>query len=303
MAIRSGILSEQAEEEERSARDEIRAAEQKLRTLKDRRSALLSMVRSLAQEALDLQDRRIPLQQEVEAIHQRHRDLGKTLGEIRAEREAVRSRVAEILEALRATRDQRAGAETPRPESIVKEISLLERRQQTTVMSVKDENALIARIRQLRGQLTEAQKAEATWKAKDETLHGLKDELDKARKRMDDLGAKFEEVRKERDALMSQVKERLLEVGHLLAEIRAKGTARTEHLARVTELSQQIDELERSVMAMHRQSFQRRDEARKAYYEHNRGVRQTFSAEEILSETAERSLQELLKKGKIELRG
>jgi uncharacterized coiled-coil DUF342 family protein len=300
---RGGLLSEEDEEAERRSWDELRSAEQKLRGLKDRRSEMLDVVHRLAEEALDLQARRRSLYDDAEGLHQSFRDLGHAQTQLRVEREKIRGRISEILGSLKQSREEHPRDKRIRPEQITREIALLEKKQQTSVLTVKEENALIDHMRQLRAQLTEAQKSEAVWKAKDESSQGLKDELDQMRKRMDEVQAKIEELRKQRDETMAKIKAQLAEGGHLIAAIREKGKARSELLAKVSEISKTCDEMERSVMGLRQQSFQRRDEARKALQDHNRTIRHSLRGEDVLARSAEENLQMLLKKGKVELRG
>lgn len=298
-----GLLTEEEEEKERKSFDEIRSAEQKLRGMKDRRGDLLATARRLGEEAMDLQARRGPLYDGVEEAHAKFRDLGHKQSEVRHERDKLRARIEEILSVLKHNKSSHPSPDRPRPDQIAREIALLERRQQTTVMDVKEENELIKRMRQLRGTLTEAEKADVAWKAVDETAQGLREELGKARHRVEDLSKTIDDIRVQRDALMAKVKTDLQEAGHLVAEIRAKGKARSEVLDKVGEVSKQIDEAESSVMGLRRESFARRDEARQTLRDHNQSIRNTFRGSDVIERHAEANLQALLKKGKIELRG
>lgn len=303
MAARLRWLSEEEEERARGLRDEIRNAEQKLYQMKERRADLLALARRIGDEALTLQESRQPKYEEVERLHQEYRELGFQLQSLRNERDKARARVEELLGEIREKRSL-ARDRTPRirPERISQEIAQLEKRQQTSVMTVKEENALIAHIRELRGQLTEAQKSEAAWKMEDQTQQGVKDELQRARQQAEELQQKFEALRQHREQVMVQVKERLVEVGHLVGEIRARGKARAETLEKVDALSNEIRELERSVMGKINESREIQYEARRAIEMQNRSVRPgSPQEEELRRRSAEQNLRALFQKGKIEL--
>ncbi len=301
MPRHGGLLSEEEEGQEKELWQGIRSGEQKLRGMKERRAEMLALARRFAEEAFDLQNHRGPIYQEVETLHQEFRDLGKKLGELRSERDRLRGRVDALRIELRESGEGHDRRARPRPDRLVQEIAALEKKQQTTAMPIKEENALIDRMRELRAQLGEAEKNQSVWKAKDESLQGLRVELDAARKRDEEISIEVEKIQKHRDEVMRNVKSRLTEVGHLVAEIRAKGKARAELIGKVDKLSDEIRDLEKSVMGLLHQSRERKNEARKLLDEHNRSVRQMTRNEEVISKNAEDNLKALFKNGKIAL--
>lgn len=292
---------EEHDEKERELWKDIRSQEHKLRGMKEKRAEMLALARRLGEEAMDLQGRRGPLYEEVEKLHQEFRDLGKRTGEIRSERDKMHGRMDQLRIELREEGAGHDRRDRPRPDRLVQEIAALEKKQQTTAMPLKEENALIDRMRELRAQMTEAEKNQSVWKAKDSTLMGLREEMDLLRKKDEELSREFEQVRKRRGEVMGKVKGQLVEVGHLVAEIRAKGKARAELLSKVDTLSDEIRELERGVMGMLHQSREKKMEARKLLDDHNRSVRQMTRNEDLLSRTTEDNLKNLFKNGKISL--
>lgn len=301
MPSRGGLLSEEEEGQEKELWQNIRSGEYKLRGMKERRAEMLALARRLAEEAFDLQNRRAPLHQEVEVLHQEFRELGKKAGELRSEREKLRGRMDALRIELREEGDGHDRKGRPRPDRLVQEIAALEKKQQTTAMPLKEENALIDHIRALRAQLGEAEKNQTMWKAKDETIHSLRGEMDAARKRDEEISVEVEKLFRRRDEVMGLVKSRLTEVGHLVAEIRAKGKARAELIGKVDKVSDEIRDLEKGVMGLLHQSRDRKNEARKLLDDHNRSVRQMTRNEEIISRAAEDNLKTLFKNGKIAL--
>lgn len=301
MPSRGGLLSEEEEGQEKELWQNIRSGEHKLRGMKERRAEMLALARRLAEEAFDLQNRRGPIHQEVETLHQEFRDLGKKAGELRSEREKVRGRIDAIRIELRETGEGHDRKGRPRPDRLVQEIAALEKKQQTTAMPLKEENALIDRMRELRAQLGEAEKNQTVWKAKDESIQGLRAEMEAARKRDEEISVEVEKLFRRRDEVMGLVKGRLTEVGHLVAEIRSKGKARAELIGKVDKISDEIRDLEKNVMGLLHQSRDRKNEARKLLDEHNRSVRQMTRNEEVISRTAEDNLKALFKNGKIAL--
>lgn len=303
VAARLRYLSEEQEQKDRDLRQEIYSAEQRLNNLKQRRADLLALARRLGEEALTLQERRGPLYEQVEGHHQQYRDLGRQQAELRAQRDKARARVEELLNELQRGRERRKDSDPRvRPERLVQEIAQLERRQQTSVMTLKEENALITRIRELRGQLSQAEKAEAVWKMEDQSQQGVRDELARSRQLVDELNAKLETVRMERQKVLDQIKGSLVEIGHLVGEIRARGKARSETLEKVDALGLEIRELERSVMGKIHESRELNQEARRTLTDHNRAVRGAgHHEEEARQRTADANLRTLFQKGKIEL--
>jgi uncharacterized coiled-coil DUF342 family protein len=297
------VLTEEAEQEDRDDRDLIRHAESKLRDLYNRRAALLEQVDKLSDGQRDLFEERQRRQNAVEEVYQDHQAMGHRLAELRRARDAARSKLDGAVVAGRLVRGEMPKGDHATPEQIRKEMESLEHRQQTTALPLKDENALIDRMRALKTQLVAAERDRAAIQA---VLVKRKEAEDAVRARkleLDAIHTEFETLRAQRERAMASIRDRLVDVGGLLAEVREKAKERGAVMARVEAFSDEIRTLERDVNARVRATRDRRLEAKRTVVDYNREVRQNVAGERAYSQAADAQLEELMKRGKVTLRG
>jgi uncharacterized coiled-coil DUF342 family protein len=189
------------------------------------------------------------------------------------------------------------------PEQLRKEIESLEARQQTTALPLKEENALIDRMRSMRTQLAAAEKDRAAIQAALAKRKGAEDAVRARKAELDAIQEEFERVRVERERAMTGIRDRLVDVGGLLAQMREKAKERGVVMARVDAFSDEIRTLERDVNARLRASRDRRLEAKRTVGDYNRSVRENVAGEGAYARAADAQLEELMKRGKVTLRG
>ena len=295
------ILTDDAAEEERKTRDNRIAAEQKLRGLMGERRDLFQIVDRLSEEVMDLQRRRQSLNDTAQSLHGGFRDLGAKQRTLREERGRVLDRLDELTNSLYQKKSTVPRGAHGGYRRLGAEIASLEKAQQTKVMSLKEENALIDKIRQMRQQLTEAEKLEAKWMEEEASASGLKKELEEQRKKLAQVTEELDRIRVQRDEEMGKVKSTLAEIGHVLTEIRTKGRVRMETLDKVRAINEQMGAMGKKVLELANESRSRVHEARKAYRDHNEAIRHTFTSQAAQDKSAETNLSNLFKNGKIQL--
>jgi uncharacterized coiled-coil DUF342 family protein len=297
------VLTEEAEREDREDRDAVYRAEGKLRDLYNRRAALLDQVHALSDGQKDLYDERQRRQAAVEDLYQAHQALGGRLSELRRARDSARSKLDESVVAARLVRGEIPKGDHATPEQLRKEIESLEARQQTTALPLKEENALIDRMRSMRTQLAAAEKDRAAIQAALAKRKGAEDAVRARKAELDAIQEEFERVRVERERAMTGIRDRLVDVGGLLAQMREKAKERGVVMARVDAFSDEIRTLERDVNARLRASRDRRLEAKRTVGDYNRSVRENVAGEGAYARAADAQLEELMKRGKVTLRG
>jgi uncharacterized coiled-coil DUF342 family protein len=298
--MKGNLLSEEAGDEERKARETRIAAEQKLDSLRAHRRDLFLTVNRLSEEVMDLQRRRQSLNDEVQNWHSTFKALGDKQRTLKDARTRLMDQLDELMEALHQKKSSMPQG-SPRHKSLASEIAQMEKEQQTKVMSLKEENALIDRIRQLRLKLADAEKVEAKWMEAEKATSALKSDADALRQKIAQTNAEMNKLRAQRDEIMAKVKGHLAEIGHVLTEIRSKGKARSELLDKVKQSGEEIAEMGKKVLDLSHESRRRIDEARRNYVEHGETVRKTFLAKEARERSADENLTNLLKNGKVEL--
>ncbi|HEV8049528.1 MAG TPA: hypothetical protein VGP88_02930, partial [Thermoplasmata archaeon] len=132
---------------------------------------------------------------------------------------------------------------------------------------------------------------------------GAEDDVRARKAELDAIHEEFERLRAERDRAMHAIRDRLVDVGGLLAQVREKAKERGAVMARIDAFSDEIRTLERDVNARLRASRDRRLEARKTVVDYNRGVRENVAGEHAYAQAADAQLEELMKRGRVTLRG
>jgi uncharacterized coiled-coil DUF342 family protein len=297
------VLTEDAEREEREDRERIRISEGKLRELYSRRNLLIDQVHQASDAQKALYDERQRRQGAVEDLYQEHQHLGHQLTDLRKARDAARSRLDEAVVGARLLRSEIPKGDHLTPEQIKREMESLEHRQQTTALPIKEENTLIDRLRSLKTQLVAAERDRAALEAALSKRKGAEDAIRSAKLELDNVQREFERLRIQREQAMTGIRTRLVDVGGLLAELREKAKVRGEAMARVDAMSDEIRALERDVNARIRASRDRRTEARRTIVDYNREVRENVAGDRAYAHAADQQLEELMKRGRVTLRG
>jgi len=297
------VLSEEEEQAERAGRDRLHAIDQKLRDLYERRAQALTQIHQLSDQQKALADQRAPKQAAVESAHRRHREISNALNDNRRARDAARKAVDEALADLREHRAKVPRVERARPDQLKRELAELELRQQTTALKITEENALIARVRDLHKQLQAAEKEAGAAAGHSDRGKQLEEALRTRRAELDAIGKAGDALRHERDAMNASVRTQLYEAGAIYAELRSKAQARGEAMTRVDTLSREIYLLESEGNRILRESRDRRFEAQRAVKDYNRSVRDATGNRDLLSRAADAQFEELLRRGRISLGG
>lgn len=296
-------LSEEAEKEEYEDRERSRLLRTKLRDLIDRRRRLIDEVRRISDEQHELYERRRPGQEEVERIHEEYRELGHRIVEARRVRDAARQKVLQAIGDLREFRARLPRGEKVRPEAIRREIADLERRQQTTALPIAEENALIDRLRKLTQSLVLAEQAKGVADEQIKALAALEAALTERRAEMAKRSEELPKLIEERERRMQAIKGRLAAAGQLVGEIRGRAKAREALMEKIRLLGTDIEALEKEFDKLERASRDRRREANAVISEYRRSVGGGVDGETARSRAADERLEQLLKRGKVELRG
>lgn len=294
------ILSDEEERAERDDQSRLRAVDARLDDLHRKRAQSITEMRRLSAEQKALYDRRAEPQAEVERMYEEHGALGRRLVELRAQRESARTQVDAAVIQLRELRLTFSPSERLRPEHLRREVAELELRQQTCALTLEQENALIADLRQRTKALKEAEARTQVVAEHERQRKEAEGRIAAARARVAQLGEELQETRRARDERMSEIRAKLVAAGGLVADLRAKSRARNDTMRRVDGLTREIAEAEGEGRRLLGQIRARREEARRTLRTYTRPRAPT---EELLASTAEAQLEELLKRGKVTLGG
>ncbi len=295
------MLSEAEEEQEAATRTRLRELESKFHSLETRRRTLIEEMRRLSAEQKALYDRRQAPQAEVEKLYNEHGELGHQLSTTRRSLEAARRHLEAAIGGMRELRSTFPPADRLRPAQLKKEIAELEHRQQTSALTLDEENALIGRLRDRSKMLKEAEARTAVVAEHERLRKEAEERVTACRAEVERLVQELNRLRYERDAKMGAVRSKLVDAGSVVAELRAKGKARAEVMDQIDALGQQMAGVDREADQLIGESRARRDEARKTLRAYSRGAHRT--TEDLIASTAEANLEALLKRGKVTLGG
>ncbi|NNN17869.1 MAG: hypothetical protein HKL79_05870 [Thermoplasmata archaeon] len=301
MRGRTSFLSEEAEQEEREGRDRLEAIDGKLRVLHQRRQDLVDQVRALAAEQKALYESQHGPQAAAEQRYEEHRQMGREIARLRDARNAARAKLDELTARAREIRSEIPASERARPEQVRKEIADLELRQQTHALPVKEENALIARMRERSQFLKELEAHAAVLAEHEKRLKEAETAMREARGEVSRLGTETVRMKGDRDAKLDEVRSNLAAQGSVVAQMRAKGLLRRQIMEKLDSVNREFATLDREAMQLVEKSRQRREEARDAarrFAPQRRGA----GPEEIRARVAESTLEQLKKHGRVTLR-
>ncbi|MGP8078797.1 MAG: hypothetical protein ACLQD8_00530 [Thermoplasmata archaeon] len=295
------FFSEQWQREEREERDRLRQLEARLNSLLDKRRELVGQVRGLSAKQQELYNRRQAPQAEAEQLHEEFGQLGRHLSELRRGCEAARRKLEDAVIRRRELVLTFDRGERLNPEQVRREMAELELRQQTRALPIKEEDALIAELRQKAKELKEFEARKEIAAEHERQRHEADAAIVAARAEVARLVEEMETARSERDKRRGEIPARLEAAGALVAEMRVAGRARAELLTQLDVLGREIAEVEREGRELMARSRQRRADAREILKEYARPLPSPRRNDP--SAVAESHLEELMKRGKVTLRG
>lgn len=288
-------------EEERADRRRLDQLDAKIRELRPKRQQLIQELLRLSDEQRVMFEQRSPQQAKLEDLNDAHKGLGRELNRIRAELEQARRRGDDRLGTVRELRAAMPKSAHSPSAQLKKEMEKLELQQQTRAVSLEEENALIAHMRQLRKEISvaESEAAEVTKRA--ETLHAAEAAFEEARAEVERLRRALDDQRAARDRAMESLKGELVVAGQQMAQLRDKSRERGAVRRELDDVDRALRGMEREFDTLRRQYRARRGEARRLVVEHNRSARRAVSDPSELERTVDDRLEQLLKEGKIRL--
>jgi uncharacterized coiled-coil DUF342 family protein len=295
------LFSEQWQREEREERDRLHQLETQLNLLLDARRDLIAQVRGLSSKQQELYNRRQEPQSEAERLHEEFGQLGRRLSELRGECEKARQKLEEAVVRRRELVLTFDRGERVNPEQLRREIAALELRQQTRALPIKEEDALIAELRQKAKDLQQFEARKEIAAEHERQRKEADAAIVAARAEVARLVQEMGTARTERDKRRGEIPAKLEAAGALVAEMRVAGRARAELMTRLDALGREIAEVEREGRELLARARQRRADAREIMKEYARPLPAPHRSDPATA--AESNLDELMKRGKVTLRG
>lgn len=254
-----------------------------------------------------LNDKKRGLFDQMEAVKKERDGFNGQLREHKEKRNAYQQQARLLIEKQRGQRRQHGPGEKDKPSPIFRakelqgEIRDMEYQQQTTVLTVKQENKLIENIRKKRIELSGLQKEAEKAKQLNVDLRNTSDAIDQLFKMAD---AEHQEVVKFYK-LAQEAHDRFMKVfneaSHVIASANAKHAEFVEIRKKADEQHQNFLELREKILDLRGKDMAEKYEARAIIKEQRAKVREAIADPKKLDEHADSTLEQLKKGGKIQL--
>lgn len=282
----------------RKKKSAIENAEKRYRQLIDRRNALNEEARILREERDILNAEKKTLLNEIRKLKELRDQYVQKMREHKKRRNEYQSLARQLIDEKK-NKNKGIRRSLPRDiEELDAEIKILELRQQTVPMSLKDEKDLIETIRSKMHHLVELQK-------RLEVQETVIDELDRLNASIDELFAKANnehefviKYHQESQRYHERMVELFHEVSYLITESNKKHEAYLEARRKADKMHRKAVEMRSKILSLRKEEGMDDREIEKILEEHRRGVNEQMS-DEALEKFVERSLEELKKTGKL----
>lgn len=291
------------EEEKRraAARREMYAAEKKYQALIEKRDALNAEAERVKAERDALNQKKKELLQEIEKLRKEKKEVAERLSLHKKRRDELNAKAKELLAMKREKKDRILPNLGEDVKSLEKEIKALDRIQQTTPLTLEEEREIVAQIKvktielaRLRELLAEQEGLIKEVKNLDETIKVLFEEANKEHAEVVTLSTQVKEY-------SEKIKSLVDEVSHVIAEANKKHEEFMELKNKATECHLKAKEMREKIITTRKELRMEEKEAERAIEEHNEQVKKLLLDEKVYDEFAEKSFDELLKKGKINM--
>lgn len=281
--------------------DELRNYEEKFKALIAKRDELNAQAQSVRAERDALNEKKKELRKVLDEVRERRRELSVKIGEHKKKRDELQQKAKSLIDIKKKLRkgiDEDARAEL----SFAKrEMRKLEMEQQTIPRPLEEEAEIIKRIRLLYQKVTELEKVVKEQKEIKLSMKEIDDAIDEAFQLANSEHQSMMLLVEERKACDEKIKELVNEISLVI------GAADKKHqefidIKKAADLQHaKSKEMRDKILEIRATKRREREEQRRAIDELNESARKELLDKEKLEQAAEAALDNLLKKGKIEL--
>ncbi len=288
-------------DKKRDRRAEIQNAEKRYQELIEKRDELNAKARVAFEERNNLNAEKRRLYEEMDRLMAERKKIAEELNLHKKLRDEYQSAARELVNARRSRKKRLRRNLAGDIGALKAEIMLLERKQETDVLSIEEERRLLEEIKEKKEELARLEKE---FGEQNIVLEEIGD-LDRS---IDELFAKGEEEHQKVVALGAayrEIKDRIddlrKEIVHLSVEAKKK---HEEGMA----LREQADKYHRKAVEMREKIIAFKKERREEYLakmreieEYNEQVKKHLEDEQKIEEAVDKAIEELFKKGKLEI--
>lgn len=282
-------------------RSEQELAEKKYRSHIEERDKLNEQVRALVEEKKILYQQKDKIFEDLGKLKQKKKELAELLQKHKANRNEFQSKAKDLINEKRKKTKNIKGRKMQDLDSLEKELEYLIKKQETSTLSIEQENELIDDIRKKAKQLGilmgEAHKNESIQK----DVETLDDSIDQLFKSADEEHAEVIRLAAEIHAMQDEMTNHINEVAHVLSEIKKKQELIDKIRAAADDYHKKALAMREKVVTVKKERWKEIQEGRRVLEDHHRKVRKELDDQKKLDAAAELAVQDLFKKGRIEL--
>jgi uncharacterized coiled-coil DUF342 family protein len=282
---------------------ELEKAEIKLRSLMDRRDALNAEASIHRQERDRLHEQKRTLAAELRALKDERGAVVQEMRAHKAKRNEFQGKAKDLIEIRRKMRTRVKGSVSTNLASLRREIAKIEMDQQTKPMKLADENELLDGLKVKVREMRELEKVKGE---EDQVRHDVKDidaKIDEFFRQADDEHAQVVALSEKANALHERVTAMVQNMAVLISEANKKHEEYLEARGKADEEHQKVVEMRTMVLSTRELARAEVREERQILKQHRQDVRRALYDEKKLDEYADKAVEALLKKGKVEIRG
>ena len=277
-------------------------AEIRYRGIIEKRNELNDQAREFADARNTLNDERRDLVEEIRELRDERDDIVKKMRRHKKVRNGYQDKAKALIEMRKGKRKGIHKNLDRDIEGLRAEVKMIELKQQTTVLTIEEENVL---LKNLKKQYEEVKRLESVLGEQDAILSEVKDVDEKITllfKMADEEHEKVVTLSKQSQEVHDRVTLMGKSITHLIAEANKNHDSYVKIKERANSYHEKATEMREKLMAMRNIKKDEIRESRQLITQQNKAVRMALNDEKKLEAAAEDALETLLKKGKIEIR-
>ncbi|MBA3045670.1 MAG: hypothetical protein KKH41_04000 [Candidatus Thermoplasmatota archaeon] len=277
-------------------------AEIRYRGIIDKRNELNDQARELADTRDSLNNERRDLVEEIRILRDERDAFVKEMRRHKKIRNGYQDKAKALIETKKGKRKGIHQNLDRDIESLKTEVKMIELKQQTTVLTIEEENQL---LKNLKKQYEEVKRLESVLGEQDAILSDVKDVDEKITllfKMADEEHEKVVELSKQAQEVHDRITLMGKSITHLISEANKNHELFVKLKERANAYHEKATEMREKLMAMRNIKKDEMRESRQLITQQNRSVKMALADEKKLEAAADEALETLLKKGKIEIR-
>jgi uncharacterized coiled-coil DUF342 family protein len=280
---------------------ELQLAEIKYRTLLEKRDRYNAEARAIREERDLLNQKKGDLRREMNSLRERRSDLLKEVRQHKERRNDLQRRAKELIQVKRELRDKVRGNVETEIQRLRDRIGEMETRQETTPLTLEQEERLLKDLREARQELSRVEAIALEHQDVLRQVGEIDTAIDEFFKQAEVEHQELVRKSEEAQALQEQIAEKMESLALLVAEANRVHDAFMAVKEKADHYHRRAVEMRQKIVSIKRSRRQEYEEARRILQEHKEEVRKVLDDEEAVERAIDDAIAILKKKGRLEL--